>query len=92
MFYMIIESFKNGDPIPVYRRFRDHGRLAPQGLQYVSSWVTSDMTRCYQLMECDDRRLLEQWMARWNDLVDFEVIPVITSAQALEQVAARCYQ
>jgi hypothetical protein len=89
MLYMIIESFKHGDPAPVYQRFRDHGRLAPEGLHYVSSWVTSDLTRCYQLMECDDRRLLEQWMARWHDLVDFEVIPVITSAQAAERVASR---
>ena len=89
MLYMIIESFKNGDPVPVYRRFRDHGRLAPEGLQYVSSWVTSDMTRCYQLMECEDRRLLEQWIARWSDLVDFEVVPVITSAQAAERIAPR---
>ena len=89
MLYMIIESFKHGDPVPVYRRFRDHGRLAPEDLHYVSSWVTSDLTTCYQLMECDDRRLLEQWMARWHDLVDFEVIPVITSAQAAEQVASR---
>lgn len=89
MLYMIIERFKNGDPVPVYRRFRDYGRLASEGLQYVSSWVTSDMTTCYQLMECEDRRLLEQWMARWHDLVDFEVIPVITSAQAAERVASR---
>ena len=89
MLYMIIENFRNGDPVPVYRRFRDHGRLAPEGLQYVSSWVTADMTTCYQLMECDDRRLLEQWMAHWHDLVDFEVIPVITSAQAAERVASR---
>ena len=57
MLYMIIESFKHGDPVPVYRRFRDHGRLAPEGMHYVSSWVTSDMTKCYQLMECEDRRL-----------------------------------
>ncbi len=89
MLYMVIESFKNGDPVPVYRRFRDRGRLAPDGLQYVSSWVTSDMVKCYQLMECEDRRLLEQWMANWNDLVDFEVVPVITSAQAVERVASR---
>jgi len=89
MLYMIIESFKDRAAAPVYRRFRDHGRLAPDGLRYVSSWVTSDLTTCYQLMECDDRRLLEQWMARWHDLVDFEVIPVITSAQAAEQVASR---
>ena len=89
MLYMIIESFKNGDPVPVYRRFRDHGRLAAEALKYVSSWVTSDMTKCYQLMECEDRRLLEQWIARWNDLVDCEVVPVITSAEAAERVASR---
>ena len=89
MLYMIIESFKNGDPVPVYRRFRDHGRLAPEALKYVSSWVTSDMTKCYQLMECEDRRLLEQWIAQWYDLVDFEVVPVITSAEAAERVASR---
>jgi len=89
MLYMIIENFKHGDPVPVYRRFREHGRLTPEGLYYVSSWVTSDMTTCYQIMECADRHLLEQWMARWSDIVDFEVIPVITSAQAVEQVASR---
>ena len=89
MLYMIIESFKNGDAAPVYRRFQDHGRLAPEGLTYVSSWVTSDMTKCYQLMECADPQLLEQWMARWSDLVDFEVVAVITSAQAAERIAPR---
>lgn len=85
---MVVETFKNGDPAPVYRRFRERGRLAPDGLQYVSSWVTSDVTRCYQVMECEDRRLLDQWIGQWSDLVDCEVIPVITSAQAAEQVAA----
>jgi Protein of unknown function (DUF3303) len=89
MFYMVIESFKNGDAVPVYGRFKNEGRLAPDGLKYVSSWITSDMTKCYQIMECEDRRLLEQWMGRWRDLVDFEVVPVITSAQAAEQVASR---
>jgi len=89
MLYMIIESFKNRDPVPVYRRFRDQGRLAPESLKYISSWVTTDMTRCYQLMECEDRRLLDQWVARWSDLADMEVIPVITSAQAVERVAPR---
>ena len=86
---MIVETFKNGDAVPVYRRFRDHGRLAPEGLTYVSSWVTSDLTKCYQLMECDDPQLLEQWMARWSDLGTFEAVPVITSAQAVELVAPR---
>ena len=89
MLYMIIERFKNRDPVPVYRRFRDRGRMAPEGLTYVSSWVTEDMDRCYQVMECDDRRLLEQWMTRWSDVTDFEVIPVVTSAQAVERIAPR---
>jgi hypothetical protein len=89
MLYMIIEHFKGGDPVPVYRRFRDRGRQAPDALTYVSSWVTADLTRCYQLMECDDRQVLDQWIARWHDLVDFEVIPVVTSAQAVERVADR---
>ena len=89
MLYMIIERFKNRDPVPVYRRFRDKGRMAPEGLTYVSSWVTEDMDRCYQVMECDDRRLLEQWMTRWSDVTDFEVIPVVTSAQAVERITPR---
>ena len=89
MLYMIIERFKNRDPVPVYRRFRDKGRMAPEGLAYVSSWVTEDMDRCYQVMECADRRILEEWMARWSDVTDFEVIPVVTSAQAVERIAPR---
>lgn len=87
MLYMIIENFKKGNPVPIYRRFRDQGRLAPDGLKYVSSWVTSDMTKCFQLMECEDRGLLERWIARWSDIVDFEVVSVITSAQASERIA-----
>lgn len=89
MLYMIIESFKNDDPVPVYRRFREKGRQAPETLKYVSSWVTTDLSRCYQLMECDDRRLVDEWAARWSDVADMQVIPVITSAQAVEQVAPR---
>jgi hypothetical protein len=89
MLYMIVERYKNGDPVPVYRRFRDQGRLAPAGLAYVSSWVTADLTTCYQLMECEDRALLEQWIARWRDLVDFEVTPVMPSAEAAARVAPR---
>jgi hypothetical protein len=88
MLYMVIEHF-NGDPVPVYRRFRDQGRLAPEGLLYVSSWVTEDLQRCYQVMECDDPALLEAWMARWRDLVTFEVLPVLTSAEAAARVAPR---
>jgi hypothetical protein len=86
MLFMIIEHFRNGDPGPVYARFRERGRLAPEGLRYISSWVTSDYERCYQVMECDDRSLLDQWMQAWEDIVEFEVHPVVTSAQAAEAV------
>lgn len=85
---MVLEDFR-GDPAAVYRRFRDRGRLAPEGLRYVSSWVTDDLQRCWQVMECDDRRLLEEWMAAWEDLVAFEVIPVVTSAEAAAAIAPR---
>lgn len=88
MLYMIVEHFK-GDPVQVYRRFRDRGRLAPDGLHYVSSWVTSDLQKCYQVMECPDRRLVEEWMDQWRDLVDFEVVPVVTSAEAASTIGAR---
>jgi hypothetical protein len=87
--YMVIENFKNGDAVPVYRRFRDHGRLAPAGLTYVSSWVSDKLDHCYQLMETEDRALLEQWMANWSDLVDFEVHPVISSKEAAEKIGPR---
>lgn len=87
MLYMIVEDFK-GDPASVYRRFRERGRLAPDGLHYVNSWVTADLQKCYQVMECDDRRLLDGWMEHWKDLVDFEVIPVVTSAEAASRVPA----
>ena len=89
MQFVVVETFRNGDPVPVYHRFRDRGRLAPEGLKYVASWVTLDLTRCYQVMECDDRRLLDQWMSRWDDIVDFEVIPCMTSAAAAAMVAPR---
>ena len=88
MRYMIVEHFRDGDPAPVYARFRSHGRLAPQGLHYIDSWVSQDLTRCYQLMECDDLTLLEQWLDAWADLVSFEVCPVISSAEAAARVPA----
>ena len=86
---MVIEHFRNGDAVPVYRRFRESGRMAPDGLSYVSSWVTPDMTRCYQIMETTDRALLEQWMANWSDLVEFEVHPVISSKEAAARIGTR---
>jgi hypothetical protein len=89
MLYMIVEDFRGGDPAPVYRRFREHGRMAPEGVRYVASWVTTDLRRCFQVMECDDFSGLEQWMARWRDIVDFEVVPVMSSAEAAAAVASR---
>ncbi len=86
MQFMVIEHFRNRDAKPIYRRFRDRGRLMPDGLTYVASWVDADFSRCFQIMECGDRGLLEQWMANWNDLVDFEVVPVVTSAAARAQI------
>lgn len=87
--YMVIEHFKGGDAAPVYRRFRDRGRLAPEGLSYVSSWVDTNLERCFQLMETDDPLLLDTWMAHWSDIVDFEVHPVISSTAAAERIAPR---
>jgi hypothetical protein len=87
--YMVIENFRNGDAVPVYRRFRDRGRLAPAGLSYVSSWVSDKFDRCYQLMEAEDRALLDQWIENWTDIVDFEVHAVISSTEASERIAPR---
>jgi hypothetical protein len=71
----------------VYARFRERGRLAPDGLRYVTSWVTADGDRCYQVMECEDRALLDEWIAAWSDLVEFDVHPVITSPEAAAKFA-----
>jgi hypothetical protein len=87
MLYMVIENFRDGEAVPVYRRFRKKGRLAPDGLRYVASWVTEDLRRCFQIMDCDDPSLLTQWMAHWEDLVEFDVMPVVTSAEAATRVA-----
>ncbi|HKS40166.1 MAG TPA: DUF3303 family protein [Blastocatellia bacterium] len=86
---MIVEHFNNQDPVPVYSRFREQGRMLPQGLQYVSSWVDEKLDRCFQLMETDDRALLDEWIARWNDLAAFEVYAVISSQEAAEKVSPR---
>ena len=85
--FMVIERFRNGDAVPVYRRFKECGRMAPDGLTYVSSWIDETLTTCYQIMETSDRALLDDWMRSWSDLVEFEVHPVITSGEAAERVA-----
>jgi Protein of unknown function (DUF3303) len=87
--YMIVEHFRNDDPLPVYRRFRERGRLAPDGLQYVSSWVDDKLERCFQIMETADRKLLDQWIGNWSDIVEFDVFPIMSSKEAAEQIAPR---
>ena len=81
MQFMITERFRNRDPLPIYQRLRDKGRQMPDGLSYVSSWIEVNFDRCFQVMECDDLALLQQWIAQWSDLMDFEVVPVRTSAE-----------
>ena len=84
--YMVIEKYRNNDPKPVYRRFREKGRMAPEGLKYISSWINEEITCCYQIMETNNRSLLDQWINSWKDIVDFEVFPVLTSKEALEKI------
>ena len=88
MLFMVIERFKNGDAKSVYRRYQQKGRMLPDGLNYVQSWVDSGFERCFQLMECDDPLLFEQWVAQWQDLADFEIIPVVSSQEATKVITA----
>jgi hypothetical protein len=87
--YMVVEHFKNKDAVAVYRRFRDRGRMAPEGLRYLSSWVDENFERCYQLMATENPSLLDKWMANWSDLVNFEVHAVVTSQEAAERIEPR---
>jgi hypothetical protein len=89
MLFLVIERFKDHPPLAVYRRFRDQGRMMPAGLSYVSSWVTQDFGACYQVMDAADRKPLDEWIDRWADLIDFEVIPVMTSADAQAALAPK---
>jgi hypothetical protein len=89
MLYMVVERFKDGDAAAVFRRSRERGRMLPEGLRYVDSWVSADLKRCFQLMSCDDAALFDQWISRWQDLVEFEVVPVVTSAEAASLTPAR---
>jgi len=86
MLFMVIERFRNRDAKAVYRRFREQGRGAPEGLAYVGSWIETNFDRCFQIMECDDARLLQQWVAFWSDLIEFEILPVVSSAETRETI------
>ena len=74
--FMVIEHFRDQDAKAVYARFREKGRLMPEGISFVASWVTADLGRCFQVMECEDVTLLQRWVAEWADLVAFEILPV----------------
>lgn len=89
MLYMVIEQYKTPGAIDVYRRAKNQGRMLPEGLNYVSSWVDVDFTRCFQLMETDDVRLFARWIEHWKDLVEFQIVPVQTSAEAIQTIAPR---
>ncbi|HKQ08498.1 MAG TPA: DUF3303 family protein [Blastocatellia bacterium] len=86
MLFMVIERFKPGKAEEVYRRYREQGRMLPAGLRYVDSWIETNLSRCFQLMEADDAGLFDQWIAHWQDLVDFEILPVIKSGEAAERM------
>ncbi|MBK9196191.1 MAG: DUF3303 family protein [Flavobacteriales bacterium] len=88
MLFMIIERFTNNDMLPIYKRVRDEGRLFPEGLTYIDSWVEPNFSRCFQLMECADARLLQQWILKWRGWgVSFEIVPVVSSKETREVVA-----
>jgi hypothetical protein len=88
MLFMIIERFQDNDMVPIYRKLRDSGRMLPEGLKYVDSWVEPNFSRCFQLMECDDVRLFQQWVIQWRGVgVTFEIVPVVPSKDTREVVA-----
>ena len=89
MLFMVIERFKNRDAKAVYRRFREQGRGMPDGLRYVCSWIEVNFDRCFQVMECEDARLLQQWVTFWSDLIEFEIVPVAASADTREAIDAQ---
>ena len=89
MLFMVIETFRNQGAKAVYRRFRDRGRMTPDELGFIDSWVTADLDRCYQVMECDDVAVLQRWTTEWSDLVDFEIVPVLPGAETAKALAGQ---
>ena len=89
MLFMIIETFKDRDGEAIYTRLAEKGRGAPEGLTYHASWIEADMGRCFQVMETDDLALLQQWVLNWRDLVEFEIIPVLPSAEVRKWIEPR---
>jgi hypothetical protein len=86
MLYMVVERFKEGAAPKIYERFREKGRMMPKGLEYISSWIDHDFRICWQLMQTEDFALFDQWIDNWRDLMDFEIVPVRTSAEVVEKL------
>jgi hypothetical protein len=89
MLFMVIERYRDGNAREVYRRAQQKGRTLPVGLEYLGSWVEANLDRCFQLMECDDAGLLQQWVMHWQDLVEFEIVPVATSERTTQAISGR---
>lgn len=88
MLFMVIETFRDSDMLPIYQRVRDKGRSLPDGLKYIDSWVEPNFRRCFQLMECDDLRLFQEWSLQWRGMgVTLEIVPVVSSMETREVVA-----
>lgn len=87
MLFMVIEHFKDSDPVPVYQRLKDQGRALPEGINYIDSWIEASFSRCFQLMECDDPSVLQEWVLQWRGVVEFEFVPVVPSAETQHLVA-----
>jgi len=86
MVYMIIERFHPGKGKTIYQRFAEKGRMLPEGVTYINSWINTELTVCYQVMEADTPGQLQEWTDQWKDLADFEVVPVISSAEAKRKI------
>lgn len=86
MLFMVIERFKNHNAKAVYQRFQKQGRMLPDGLSYIDSWTENTFERCFQLMECEQPSLFQEWVSKWQDLVEFEIVPVVSSKEAADLV------
>jgi hypothetical protein len=89
MLFMVIENFRNQNAKAVYRRLSENGRMIPDGLEFIDSWVTADLERCFQLMRCEDVMLFQKWTAEWSDLVEFEIVPVVTGKEAAAAMSSQ---
>ena len=86
MLYMIIEKFHSSKGKLIYQRFKEKGRMMPEGVEYINSWINEPVSICYQVMESDCLEKILEWISHWSDIADFEVVPVMTSEEAKEKL------